>query len=138
MRDIDATDWSGLGFYKSCTFKYIKVDDKGKITCNEYDFFAHDPEIVCGQCGQSKYTYLKPERTGVYRSCVYCSTTDGPISKNFGTLRKSYQINTEEAISILEGRNAPKREIMRFKKPKRRVSPLQKMKQSRERPEVSQ
>ncbi|MCW4015473.1 MAG: hypothetical protein NWF06_03805 [Candidatus Bathyarchaeota archaeon] len=137
MRDPDTTDWAGLGFYKECTFKYVKKKENGQIICDEYDFYAEDKDIVCGRCGQPQYTYLRPERTGVIRTCVFCNMTNGPISKLLGIHRKSYEIDEAEAVKILEARNAPKRIIQKFKKPKKRNSPLQKMRRSRERPAVS-
>jgi len=108
------------GFKKEITFKYIKKDEKNRIICTEVDYYAN--KNPCYSCGSSAYRVLKPERTGVFLSCAWCKRTTGPLSKEGGVIRKSYEIAVDEAVEILKARNAPRRdiaEIIRARKPER-------------------
>ncbi len=100
------TDMTGHGFRKALTFKYLHVDrEKNIITVYEVDHYVKD--FVCASCETDRFTWLCPQRTGVYKTCLRCHKTTGPISQENGILRKTYQISPKEALQILEARSVP-------------------------------
>lgn len=105
--DIDPdTDMTGHGFAKSLTFKYLSHDaEKGTITVHEVDHYVRD--FVCASCQTDKYTWLMAQRTGVYKTCLRCHKTTGPISQEDGIMRKTYEITPQQALAILDERSAP-------------------------------
>jgi len=130
QEDVDTTmkRLVGSGFVKEVTFKFLKRDGH-RVTCTEVDYYAKDHP--CDNCGTDAYRMLKPERTGVMITCAYCKRTTGPMSKEAGVIRKSYEIAPEEAVAILEARNAPSRTIMDMR---RALTPQRKRQIARERP----
>lgn len=130
--DVDTTmkRLSGSGFVKSLTYKFIKRNNK-TVYCTEVDYYAKDHP--CDNCGTDAYRLLKAERTGVMITCAYCKRTTGPMSKEAGVIRNSYEIPVDDAIAILKSRNAHKRtitDIMKAKIPQKRLA------ESRERPDT--
>jgi hypothetical protein len=100
-------DMTGHGFSKSCTFTDLQVNpEKDEIIATEYDFYVDDPHVFCGQCGVPDFTWLMVQRTGVYRSCLRCGRTTGPLSLEFGVMRGSRKVTAEQALAILDERSA--------------------------------
>lgn len=116
------------GFKKELTYKYFKRDGT-IIWCTEVDFYARD--FPCNSCGTDAYRLLKPERTGVIVTCAFCKRTNGPITRKAGVQRERYKINVDEAIAILEARNAHQRDIAEIAKAR---NPQTDIRAERERP----
>lgn len=130
QEDVDTTmkRLQGSGFVKELTFKFIKRVDN-KVFCTEVDFYAKDHP--CDNCGTDAYRLLRPERTGVMITCAYCKRTTGPMSKEAGVIRGTQEIPATEAIKILQGRNAHRREIDNIRKA---TLPQRRLAESRSRP----
>lgn len=105
--DIDPdTDMSSHGFAKAVTFKHLNVDvAKEIITVVEVDYYVED--FKCTSCETDRFVWLSPQRTGVYKTCLRCHQTTGPVSQEDGITRKTYKIKPEKALEILKGYNAP-------------------------------
>jgi hypothetical protein len=104
--DDPERDMTGHGFAKSLTFKDIQVNEEtGKITVFERDFYVR--EFECSSCQTDRFTWLMAGRTGVYKSCLRCGKTTGPVSMEDSILRKTYEITPQQALAILNERSAP-------------------------------
>lgn len=116
-------DMTGHGWKKSLTVKYLERKENGEIWVEERDFYTKD--FKC-DCGANDYLWLIPQREGVGLGCCYCKTVDSTINKEYGILRKSYQITADEAYEILRAKgykdkDAPMRpylKALKYKKAK--------------------
>lgn len=104
--DMDMTLY---GFRKRLRYRYISVTEGGEIICKEVAFFAD--MIRCGTCNTDRYVWLRPDRTGVFKTCKHCGNTTGPISRSEGREIKVSKIPLNEAVQILKGRNSSRRTI---------------------------
>ena len=96
--DIDPeADMSGHGWRKAKTFKYVEIQENGKIKVEEYDFYVADMKH---ECGSTNYLWLSAQRSTMILACTWCKTTE-PIGRDFGRKRKEYFIEPKEAIALL-------------------------------------
>lgn len=99
-------DMTGHGFAKELTFKYLHINhEKNIITVTEVDHYVKD--FRCMSCETDRFVWLSPQRTGVYKTCLRCHQTTGPISQEDGITRKTYEISPKQALAILNERSAP-------------------------------
>ena len=97
--DIDpATDMSVHGWRKSKTFKYVEIQEDGRIKVEEFDFYVADMKH---ECGSTKYLWLSAQRSTMILACTWCQTAE-PIGRDFGRKLKEYFIEPREAIALLE------------------------------------
>ena len=96
--DIDPeTDMSVHGWRKSKTFKYVEIQENGKILVEEYDFYVED---IKHECGSTDYLWLSAQRSTMILACTWCQTAE-PIGRDFGRKRKSYFIEPKQAIKLM-------------------------------------
>ena len=93
-------DMTKHGWRKSKTFKYLTIQEDGKIKCQEYDFYVED---MTHGCGSNKFLWLSAQRSTMILVCTWCKTTE-PIGRDFGRKAKEYFITTNEAIEILKAK----------------------------------
>lgn len=93
-------DMSGHGWRKSKTYKYLTIQEDGKIRCEEYDFYVQD---IKHECGSTKYLWLSAQRSTMILVCTWCKTTE-PIGRDFARKRKEYLVSVAEAIAIMESK----------------------------------
>lgn len=99
-------DMTGHGFAKAVTFKHLNVNpEKSTVTITEVDYYVRD--FPCFNCETDRFVWLCPQRTGVYKSCLRCGMSTGPISQENGITRKTYEVTPQEALKILEKRLLP-------------------------------
>lgn len=126
-------DMSGEGWVKNLTWKEIKVREDGRIEVTEYDFFSNN--LPCPRCATDRFTWIVPQRAGVYKACLYCGVVNGPISMDIGAKHTTYEITSGEAVKIMLARgwtlkDKQMRQYLKRKKPTELLPPT-------ERPKVS-
>ena len=71
------TDMTGHGFRKELIWRDI-VDDGDRWFITDYHFSVD--RFSCYTCKTADFTWLVPQRTGVYKVCLGCQTATGPIT----------------------------------------------------------
>ena len=101
--DVEAdTDMSVHGFRKELEWRSIIRDDRGKwhiVTT----YFNVNP-FPCSNCKTTDWTWLNAQRTGVYKSCVGCHTTTGPVSMEFGEQVSDEIVEPEAVFALYKSR----------------------------------
>lgn len=126
-------DMSSHGWTKNLTWKELSIREDGKIEVIEYDFYSSN--LPCPRCATDRFTWIVPQRAGVYKACLYCGVVNGPISMDTGVKQKTYEISSEEAVKILLGRGWTLRD-KKLRPYLRRKKPTELVPQA-ERPKVS-
>ena len=92
-------DMTGHGWRKEKTFKYVTIQENGKILVEEYDFYVED---IKHECGSTKYLWLSAQRSSMFLICTWCQTAE-PIGRDFGREAKDREhfISPKEAIALL-------------------------------------
>ena len=99
------TDMKGFGMRK--TLNWQQVLEKGnKWFVVTYQFEAG--KFPCSNCKTSDYVWLSPQRTGIYRICLGCQTTSGPVSLDNGVPLEDREVTPEEAYQVFVKRKLHK------------------------------
>lgn len=96
------TNMTGHGFRKELDWRQIFKDPKGKWHIITYYFRASD--FTCSSCNTSDYTWLSPQRTGIYKTCLGCNRTTGPLSLEFGEQVKDEVVEPEAIMELYKAR----------------------------------
>jgi len=126
-------DMSRHGWVKNLTFKYLSIQENGKVICEEYDFYTKDLQH---DCGSNDYLWLVPEKDSPFLACTWCKTIE-TLSRDVAIKRKEYQVSPFKAIEILLARGYRKSSppVRPYVKLAKRTSP--KLLDPRKRPKVS-
>lgn len=90
-------DMTGHGWRKEKTFKYVEIQENGKIKVEEYDFYVAD---MNHECGSKKYLWLSAQRSSMFLVCTWCKTVE-PIGRDFARKREEHFISPTEAIALM-------------------------------------
>lgn len=95
-------DMTGHGWRKELVWRDLKErNDKWFIT--SYHFTID--RFPCYNCKSSEFSWLAPQRTGIYKVCLGCQMATGPISMEDGAMIGSpKEISPEEAYGIFMAR----------------------------------
>lgn len=96
------TDMTGHGFRKELNWRQIFKDPKGKWHLITYHFEV--ASFSCPNCKTSDWSWLAPQRTGVYKTCLGCHKTTGPVSLEFGELVEDKVVEPEVVFDVYKAR----------------------------------
>jgi len=96
------TDMSKYGFKKILNWQSIVQDSKGKWHLVTTQFEA--TSFPCQSCKTSDWTWLMPQRTGVYKSCLGCQMTTGPVTMELGELVDDKIVKPEVIFELYKSR----------------------------------
>ena len=91
------TDMTGFGMAKVLNWRTVDYDG---TNWRVKTFQLEAVSYPCKKCG-SEYIWLSPQRTGVYRVCLGCKTTSGPITLDPpAILISDKEVTPEEAYEV--------------------------------------
>jgi len=96
-------DMTGHGWAKELVWRKVDMDDAGRWTERKYHFSAGD--FPCGTCRTNDFTWLVPQRTGVYKACLGCGQANGPLTVDAAELiGQPIPISAEEVYALYQAR----------------------------------
>jgi len=107
------TDMVGHGFRKELNWREIKYDD-ARDQWHLLTYFFEVNKFPCHNCKTFEYSWLMAGRTGIYKTCLGCHKTTGPISREEGILLEDVIVEPEIVMSIYKARQLkPPKELQR-------------------------
>lgn len=97
------TDMTGHGFDKTLLWKEIVYDD-AKDQWHIVTYLFDVDAFPCQSCKTVEYTWLMAGRTGVYKTCLGCHKTSGPLSKLDATEQDNKIVQPEVVEAIYKAR----------------------------------
>jgi len=91
------TDMTGFGMRKVLNWRQV-VQRGDKWAIVTYQFEAN--KFPCHACRTSDFTWLSPQRTGIYKVCLGCQTTTGPVSLEEGLILSDNPATPEKAYDV--------------------------------------
>lgn len=119
--EVEATDdMTGHGWRKELIWR--QVNEKNEQWFITQFHFTID-RFPCYNCKSADYSWLVPQRTGVYKVCLGCQTTTGPITMEDATqVGAPEPITPEDAERILRGRGIKRLPFLLVKQLRQRRS----------------
>jgi len=105
-KDItDKEEIARLGWKKEIVYDELYVTRDGRLIHREWLYRAK--LFPCPICMSDKYVYLCRQPTGIYKGCLKCGTTEGPMptvyrGTYYAELVSEKEITFEEGIKIIK------------------------------------